>query len=333
FAEPRPPQLLMICHHLVTDGYATELIIQRLTDNYQQLTENSTPTQPVDNYADTNKALKALTTLPVIREEVLWWDENIPDKLDKLPVDWMIEPQEDTFCSVVFAQEQLLSSADTRVIMQTMVDQYKVKSVTLILYGLSRAIADWHNADSNKSAAMLIDLMRYGREVKENWVDLSQSLGWHGVTVPLLVDSRQGKEMIETIKSLHQTLEDMPYSGSHFNLLKYLCDDPSIRQTLTAKPHPEIMLNYFPGDLTITEPDVELVTDQPMDISLDPYVAEQNYNGYKLSFWVRIINGKIGVNAQYSQKIYRAETVNRLIGECIAQLEQVVQTYHRSMDN
>ena len=273
-----------------------------------------------DSYIRSINALYQLASQPEIKHEAEYWDRTIPDTVKRLPSDFEMTSDQYTFDSMVFAEEVYLDNDRSRILMEQMVVEYGVQSVVVVLSAIANAVCQWSGDDK-----MYIDVGRLGREVKDNQVDLSEALGWHAVTIPVSVDAIGQNDPLPMLKAIHAKLEDMPYSGSHFNLLKYLSDDEQIRQRLQAKPQPEISLNYFPGSLDVKEPQSD--TETPREVSLEPYVAEQNFNLYPMTLWVRVINGRLGVNLQYSTKRYSPETIETLLQTCVRHLQQTARDF------
>ncbi len=315
-------RLLFICHHLVLDGFSMEFILAELIASYSLLAQGKTLPN-ISEFSDYAYALKSLKIMASgeLREEADYWISHVPDEIKKLPSDYVNTMRCNQFKTVHFFIDKWVGPDETQTIMHGIPAQEKVNSVAVVLHALSLFVAEW-----NEQSPMLIDLMRFGREIKDNKVDLSECLGWHAVTIPYFVDPSTSKDHREAIKKIHNGLESIPYSGTNFGLLKYLSDDRNIRQQLKNKPHPELMLNFFPAESTNASKEEEPIL-KWLDFPLDPYVAPENYNGYMLTIWVSEIEGKLGIGVQYSEKFYAKESIDKLIDTFIAQMEKVAHWF------
>ena len=332
FGGGRRAEFMYSCHHLVIDGVSSDLMFKALVDNYSKLI-NDEPLDPVpekSSYVEALNQLKILASSKALADEFEYWNREVPTTFKPLPLDHPIIHEKNNFGSMEFAQNYMLGRKETAILLRDMVNEQKVPSVAIILYGMSRVMAAW-----NDDAPMLVDLMKYGREIIDNKIDLSEVMGWHATNVPLWVDTNGCEDDLDGIRRVTDKLAQMPHGGTHLGLLRYLCDDPEKRAALEAKAHPSILLNYFPATIKADKKPSDKVDDkandkakeqteavempeeapllQPVEAELDPYVADENNNGYSFITWMSINDGRLCISVQYSNSMYDRETVDALI--------------------
>jgi len=98
-----------------------------------------------------------------------------------------------------------------------------------------------------KSEYVLFDILAHGRDNIIPGVDLTQTVGWLAAYIPVVVKVCDDQPVIDKVQSYNQQYKQIPSSGLSFNALKYLSDNPSIRQAFEAMPTAEFNINYIPS--------------------------------------------------------------------------------------
>ncbi|MEV4350307.1 AMP-binding protein [Actinoplanes sp. NPDC049596] len=91
---------------------------------------------------------------------------------------------------------------------------------------------------------LVAELSGSGRQTAVHGLDLSRTVGDLHCTFPLAFDDSRSQDPAETLTAVSERLAGVPSAGLSFQALKYLNDDPHLRQSLRQAPAPTLGFNF-----------------------------------------------------------------------------------------
>jgi non-ribosomal peptide synthase protein (TIGR01720 family) len=188
---------------------------------------------------------------------------------------------------------------------------------------------------------LLVELEGHGREeipgTALEGADLSRSLGWFTSIFPVYFELQSAKGNAQLLHEISRQVHQVPNRGIGYGLLRYLCEDQYVRQTLSNIPQPDINFNYLgqfdqtgveiPGIPEASTPDGQVRENQrnsaegaqeaALELAPEFSGAEQNPDSHRSSklYVVAIVNGgQLSLRLLYSRGLHDRTTIERWAG-------------------
>ncbi|MDZ7264704.1 MAG: condensation domain-containing protein, partial [candidate division KSB1 bacterium] len=322
FGKGQSGRLLLVFHHLVTDGVSYRIFMEDFVTVYQQLNRGQEVKLPPKTTSYQYWALKLAeqAQTSAIRDESEFWLNMHQKTIYPIPVDY---PQGE---NVYGSSERLtlsLNTAETRDLLQKVLATHEVQINDVLLACLVRTFYQWTG-----KTTLLVEMEGHGREDIFKDVDVSRTMGWFTSSFPVVFDienSRRLPEMLQTIKS---QLELIPNKGIGFGLAKYLNSDVEVKQKLRALPQPEVNFNYLGQFDQMPQRQEEVM---PIRIAGESAGPEQSPRGKRgaLIYVVGIISGgELEIHWSYSKNQYQKSTIKRLARMFMDDLRRLIEISH-----
>ncbi|MEV6489430.1 AMP-binding protein [Actinoplanes sp. NPDC051633] len=91
---------------------------------------------------------------------------------------------------------------------------------------------------------LVIELSSSGRQTAVHGLDLSRTAGDLPCSFPLAFDDSAAQSRAETLTAVAERLARVPSAGLSFDALKYLGDDPGVRNRILDAPAPTLWFNF-----------------------------------------------------------------------------------------
>lgn len=313
-------RLLIVIHHLVTDGVSWRILLEDLQTAYQQLNQEQninhikfppkttslfTWTQQLHSYAKSQDVL----------EELDYWNSLNRQNIQSIPIDYA--DGSNTIADSDFVTISL-SLEETQALLQEVPAKYHTKINDVLLTACSQSISNWTNHNF-----VLIDLESYGRNFpkKESEIDVSRTIGWFTTIFPVVLQTENNDDWDEKLKSIKEQLRSIPNAGFNYGLLRYLPNSP-----MQNFPSPEISFNYL-GQLDIPQENTNESNLKFTWLSLPDGVskqAPQQQRCYSLEITGFVRDRKLQFEWIYSNKQYHKDTINRLANNFSDYLKQII---------
>ncbi len=306
--------LLVVIHHLVSDGLSWRILLEDLHTAYQQLLEGKPVVLPAATASFQHWAtrLQAHASSEQVRQEASYWLDPQREGIEPLPLD---NPGGDNTEAATEVLRVALGKADTQALLQEVPPVYRTHIDDVLLTALALTLCPW-----NESRAVLIDLDRHGREAVFNDIDVSRTVGWFTSVFPMLLTVDPDAALGTTLKSVKEQLREVPYNGLHHGLLRYLARDEEI-DGLGRFPAARILFNYLGQlDQTFAEAPLFTLADEYVRTGCDP----QWVRPYELAINVDVYASELRVEWNYSGERYRRETIEQLAGEYLKTLRALI---------
>jgi fengycin family lipopeptide synthetase B len=312
----RAGRLLVVIHHIVTDGVSTRVLLDDLLRGYQQLQTGAALQLPPKTtpFSTWTTHLHAYAQSPELLAAFEAWSLLPWNMIPPLPRDYPA-PREaatmDSICEVSMA----LSHEETQRLLRTLPTQYQAQMVDALLAALLSALMAW-----SPERWFGVMLMEGGREPLPGAEsqDLSRTVGWFAHALHMILerpaDSGPDKVLAATIR------QRQGYHGLRDGLYYYLRHDTTIKERLEGLQPYEIFFSYG-GQMLTMETAIEV----------RPSVEQCCITGtveraaYVIECLPLINNGQISVRWIYSERLHRRTTIERLGQDFLATLQALAK--------
>lgn len=316
FGPSRPPRLLVIFHHLAVDGISWTLVFEDLQEAYLQAVKgDAVRLRPAGTsphaYA---RRLNAYAQTPQALAELPRWLDDRRMKVEPIPVDL---PDGDAGGLFTHGEAVSLTPEQTRALRERAVNLHRMPVDRLLLAGATRAMARWTGRD-----LFMIDVVNHGRESFLEGVDVSRTVAWLVMNVPVLFEVDGGSAVHDLVPEVDRQLRDWSSShGAGDQLLRFLSQDESVRRRLAALPGSEVEFSYggsHPG--YVDNP----VLGRYLDVEardMDPRTAIP----HALQFDTMIFGDQLQLEVRYRAARYHAATMRSLLREWAEGLRELAE--------
>jgi non-ribosomal peptide synthase protein (TIGR01720 family) len=234
-----PSRLLFVIHHLAVDGVSWRILLDDLWTAYQARLRGEPITLPPRTTSI--KRWAALLSDHARSDEVgaerAYWLDETRRRAGRLPVDHLGAENLESSARVF---SLALSQDETEALLRDVPAVYGTQINDILLTALAISLREWTG-----EGAVLFDLEGHGREELFPGVDLTRTVGWFTTLFPVVLDLGKEGELGWVLKSVKEQLRAIPNRGIGYGLLRYLREDETLRQQLTALPQAEIIFNYL----------------------------------------------------------------------------------------
>jgi len=240
--EDKAADLLLICiHHLCIDGISWRIILDDLNSLINNFQNNKPPELPLktSSFLDWSYILKDHAQSNKLKDEYSYWKDLLTLKSERIRTDNKPDPSENTVTSEETV-ELHLTEETSAVILKDIHKRYNTQINDILLTALILAFYKWQG--HNK---LLLNLEGHGREDISEKADITRTVGWFTSVYPVMLNISDPSDTGSCIKSVKESLRNIPDSGIGFGLLKYLSNDDEINKSLSSFNEPEILFNYL----------------------------------------------------------------------------------------
>lgn len=305
----RQPRLHVAAHWAAVDYYSSRVLVEDLLTVYTQLKAGQEARLP----AKTMSIIEAGNALHTeaqadAADEIDYW--LAPERRDaaEIPYDHETGPNVQGSARRVLVT---LGRAETDRLRE-LPRRHGFEVREAILAALGRAFASWTGRKS-----LVIDVEGHGRENVVHG-DISRTVGRFSTLWPLLLHAPAGPPD-EAVAAVVPQVRRPRDRGVWHGMLRYLRDDPELRQRLAELPPAEVGFNYWGQvDEYFTE------TLRPSTESPGPHRGARGLRPRPIDVLGFIAGGELALVWSYSQNLHRPETVGRLAERTIAELRALL---------
>ncbi|HET9183287.1 MAG TPA: amino acid adenylation domain-containing protein [Candidatus Angelobacter sp.] len=311
--QQEPGRLFIIAHHLVIDGVSWRILLQDLVEVYLQLARNEAPALARHSaaYGEWAHLLAQKAREEEYRQDAGYWLGNMVFK--PLPVDKMEGG------NTVGSEKSLswhLSLEDTDLLVQSL-SSLNASLEDILLAILVVTCQDW-----TRTRGLWIVLEGHGRESFGSDMDLSNTIGWFTSLYPVRIELPEAEGLLNNILATRDQLRKVPHQGNTYGMLRYLSDDPALREKLAALPVPQISFNYL-GRASAYLTANELFEGSAPEFA-GPAQAEQDERTHLIHIVAIIREGKLRISWRYSGNVHHESTIKGLVANFARMLEGAV---------
>ncbi|MFC4546944.1 non-ribosomal peptide synthetase [Paenactinomyces guangxiensis] len=293
--------LLIIIHHLVVDGVSWRILLEDFATAYQYALKQEEILLPAKttSFQTWAKKLTEYANGKELLKELDYWQEVEQMVVPELPKD------RDGIRSYLLKDSDTirisLTEEKTNQLLTHVHRAYLTEINDLLLTALGLTIQEW-----TRQNLVAVHLEGHGREEIIKGMDLTRTIGWFTSVYPVVFDLKSS-ELPRAIKSVKETLRQVPNKGIGYGILKYLTD-PEQKKSMVFRLHPEISFNYlgqFDQYMQIGGFDSATA---PIGDCFNPLTPT-----YPLEINGLVVEGRMEFSFCYNQLVYHRKTIERLV--------------------
>jgi non-ribosomal peptide synthase protein (TIGR01720 family) len=298
-----PDRLLLICHHLVTDGVSRALLLEDLQTALTQLAAGEEPRflPKTTAYRDWARGLETYRHDEGLADELPFWLAQAPGA-EQLPADM---PGTVTFGTL----ETIGTTLDAEITtgLREFAREHRIGVSDLLIWAAVRLAADWSGHQE-----WTIATTGHGREALFDDVDVSRTLGWFQILYPVRLRLPETTDAVAAVAGIAGQLREVPRGGIGHGLLRFGHSDPEVRQRLSMPP--QLTVNYM-GAFGFE--DVSSA-DELFDLCRGPFGEAQDPTGVwpsPLDVVGTLVGDRLRLELNFGTQVHQPATVERLLDE------------------
>jgi non-ribosomal peptide synthase protein (TIGR01720 family) len=187
----------------------------------------------------------------------------------------------------------------------------------VLLAALLPSFHKWSNQNT-----LTLDLENHGREELFDNLDLSRTVGWFTCIFPVTLKLASTIDCISNLRAVKEQIRSIPNGGLGYGLLRYLTEDPAVREALAQLPRPEINFNYLGRS-------AQKMEDQPLFTRCQG-VLGPSYHPLSRRAYLLEITGGINSDGQlrlafiFSRNLHRESSIQTLANGVADALREIV---------
>ncbi|TMC21727.1 MAG: amino acid adenylation domain-containing protein [Chloroflexi bacterium] len=245
----KPARLLIVIHHLAIDGVSWRVLLEDLQLAMAQLQRDEPIALPAKTVSFQRWAehLQELAQSAPLQKERAYWLRVAQVSTVSLPRDFSVGSNTWDWARTV---NITLTKEETRLLLQEAPLPYRSHIQELLLVALVQTLTRWMGTQSIR-----LDMEGHGREeLLDEMLDVSRTVGWFTSLYPVVFILQQNGGMEPSdrlsqqrrwIKTIKEQLRSVPHKGVGYGLLRYLSDDPELREQLASALPSEVSFNYL----------------------------------------------------------------------------------------
>ncbi len=327
FRTSEGDHLLVACHHLVCDGISMLIMLADFNKGYNQVLNNMEIKfeGKTDSYMEWSEKLNIRANSEEFMKEADYWVKMGKNRIAELPKDFKVSDIR-RFKHSKSVRGILLNEEE---VSQLMNNSNKVNGASVqevLLTGLGLAIKDWTGEDK-----ILVRLGGHGRDIINDNLNVTRTVGWFGVSYPVILDISNSDDILLQVHKTKEMLQAVPSRGEGYDLMKYITE-PEKRSSIQHNLNPEIYFNnkvvlfsntankdvYDKADKLLYE-----LSNLPQPIDRSMYTERE----YTLNFTLEVEKGGIILDIDFDINEYREETMHKIFENYKRNLKRILTAY------
>ncbi len=296
--------LSLTIHHLITDGFSNNILLEDFITSYQQLMQGGRIQLPAKttSFKYWTEQLIEYTHSATVQQELGYWQSKPGEALPAiLPRD---HPNTSLLFKSLYRIAGNLDAETTGRLEQTILKAYDMQWIEVMLAVMAEAIGQ-----AKAERPLYVDVLRHGRDLPLEGVDLSRTLGWCVIHFPLLLKLEGAQSLEEALPLVKEQYRRPIHGGASYDLLRYMNGDKAIKKTL--RPRPEIVFSHesrqaatpFDGNQSLIRPIYRPLWDAKNPELVWPYLLELR---------TTLIGDELHWEWVSGETVYRRSTIEQL---------------------
>ncbi|SFR11785.1 non-ribosomal peptide synthase/polyketide synthase [Paenibacillus sp. cl130] len=309
--------LLLAIHHMVVDGVSWRILLEDLSNAYEQAVRGETIQLPTktDSFRVWSERLSAYADSPEMESEHVYWEQlNELTAYESLKLSELLDYNKKPLTinntatlSLKFTKEetdQLLKQAHRA---------YNTEVNDLLLTALGKTLSTWSGSEQ---VAILLE--GHGREEIMKDTDISRTVGWFTSQYPVLLRINREDDISGHIKRMKEMLRSIPHKGIGYGIWRYLSQNGPSEATYAE---PQISFNYLGEfDQTLQHGETRM---SPYSSGAD--VNEQTRMPCSLDVGGIVTDEMLELDIRYNTKVLQEDNVVKLARELKQNVLEVIR--------
>ncbi len=321
--DSEPNRLLLVIHHLAVDGVSWRILLDDLQTSYEQLEKGLAIALPrkSSSFRQWAEQLQIFAQSDSLLAERAHWVRLQSENQTFLPVDHRAGVN--TYASEASVVVELTDEETEKLLRQTL-KAYQSNVEEILLTAALRVVTDWSGQSS-----LLLDMESHGREEIFEGVEISRTLGWFTSLYPVWLKATNS-DLVDLQETVKERLREIPNRGLGYGLLRYLCNEPSVKAQIKMGPRAEIVFNYLGQfDHLFSKNPLFKIRSESTGATLNS--LEQR--PYTFEITGHISAGRLQVRWSYSHNLHSQETIERLAKSLLSTIQELIACSESSLNH
>ena len=211
--------LLIVIHHLITDGVSWRVLLEDFALAYQQKSDHHEIIlrSKTHSFKEWSDKLGEYSSSKELQNEIHYWSDLEKQNIKPFSKDRVVQERKSKTNQVITIA---LNEAETNHLLNNVNNVYNTEINDILLAALGMAFKEWSANDK-----ILLDLEGHGREEILPDFDISRTVGWFTTLYPVILDMSESANLPYLIKTVKEDLRRIPNHGIGYGILKYLTLD------------------------------------------------------------------------------------------------------------
>ena len=310
-AEETGNRLLIVIHHLATDGVSWRILLEDLNlliagfknGRSADLGSKSSSCRQwynsLKNYSKSKHLLSQLSYWQKIEKSFHTLSVDIENETPLISKDF-------SNCNVQLGEEYTAS------LLQDVPKAYHTVINDILLCALAVTLCKW-----GKKHHVVIGLEGHGREDIDKEIEIGRTVGWFTSLYPVLLEVDPGGSVASMIKGIKEQLRSVPDKGLGYGVLKYINQEKNLQEKMSW----DILFNYL-GQLDTAVSAGKYLTIAEQSVGTPRNEAHILYEKITITGFIK--SGKLELNWNYSTKHYRDDTIIKLAEDYMSNLSLLI---------
>ncbi len=225
--------LIIVINHLIIDGISWRILLEDFFTLYEQ-PDQRLLSGKTDSFQKWSTSILHYAETPELKKEKTYWEKM----LKQVTGIKGIKQNRNSTCASFKKIEVKFTEEDTLELTGKLPEKYNSNIKTILLSILFLALRSW-NGEKKHSIIM----EGHGREMIQEDLDVSRTVGWFTSLYPVLLNA-ECDNVDGIIKQIGNTLDKIPNNGIGFGILKYLSQTEE-KLSASWENMPDICFNYL----------------------------------------------------------------------------------------
>lgn len=311
--DASPHRLLIVIHHLVTDGLSWGILLNDMLYYYKY-------EGPLQNgfLRKTSSFLLWAETLKKSAgsEKVIaaydYWRRIIEEGNTQIPARYTAS---DAFESTTDSVAASLPAEYTDRLLRDSSLLFSAQPLEVILSAVAQVLLRW-----SRNEKMLICIESHGREQISNDLNLSRTVGWFTNIYPVLVRRTTKGRFSDAVSSVKEQLSGLEGRGIEYGLLRYLSEEGSGVNRNSLSFSQQVLFNYWGQSV---ESVLKTLPFKPARENRGPERGGGNQVPYLLEITAGISEGQLQFEWSFSTSRFERKLIDRLSKKVISKLKYI----------
>jgi non-ribosomal peptide synthase protein (TIGR01720 family) len=310
----RADRLMLVIHHLVTDGVSWRILLEDFETAYSLASRGKGIRFPAKTHSfkHWSQKLEEYAVAECLLAQLPYWRSVEAMEPEPLPMDYPVTEDRMTYGNLEAVALELaeLAGEEAARSLAAAHEAYNTRGNDLLLAALALTVNQWTGG-----AHTAVTLEGHGRETIAKDIDLSRTVGWFTSQYPVVLETPANGGLSLTIRTVKETLRRIPANGIGYGVLKHLTPREK-RPGLDGEPEQEILFNYlgrFDRDPGLCAP--------MMGSCIHPDFPVR----HKIAVESMVTGAELKVSFSYNKYRYKRRTIRELVDMFRGNLEAVVR--------
>lgn len=301
-------RLLIVLHHLITDGVSWRILFDDIELLYRQLKENEILSLPpkTTSFPGWVSHLSDYITSTAFERSRQYW-QALENQMTTGPI--RDRPEGNNTISDVEITSIQMDKTDTRLLLTDMHRAYHTRINDALLAALAKSFSSCFGQSRIK-----VDMEGHGRQSFSDQVDVNRTVGWFTSIYPVIMDVPSAK-WADILVGVKEHLRNIPQDGVDYLLYKYETNE-SAQPDSSAK----VSFNYLGQFDTDTDDKLFQIASEPVGEE----ISQEEQRHYDWELVGMVVAGQLEVTLTYSAKQYDAKTVTEFMDTYKNQLKDLI---------